>query len=378
MKVFFIMGMMVVIGAMIGGFTNHIAIQMLFRPHRPIYIKGKRIPFTPGLIPKRREELAVQMGKLVVDHLVTAEGFKNKFTDPSFIKEINGLVTVEANKLFSTKLTVHELLERLNIQDAELKLMKKADSYLEEKLEKLWGRSTSKTVDELLPESVVGSIHSQIPQVSMYISNKGVEFFQSEVGKQKLKTMIDDFLATRGMLGNMVQMFLGNVSLVDKVQPEIIKFLKHQGTIDILSTLLQEEWNKVKDKKVEDFSYLLHKEDVLSFLKKAILKEVNIIAQFKRPVTEFILPLKATVMEKIVPAVIHAAAHYLADHSDQLLQKLKVEEMVRHQVEGFSVARLEDMILSISKKEFKMITYLGALLGGLIGLLQGIIVWLMG
>jgi uncharacterized membrane protein YheB (UPF0754 family) len=32
------------------------------------------------------------------------------------------------------------------------------------------------------------------------------------------------------------------------------------------------------------------------------------------------------------------------------------------------------MVLSVSKKELKMITYLGALLGGLIGLFQGIFV----
>ncbi|SIC32620.1 Protein of uncharacterised function (DUF445) [Mycobacteroides abscessus subsp. abscessus] len=36
--------------------------------------------------------------------------------------------------------------------------------------------------------------------------------------------------------------------------------------------------------------------------------------------------------------------------------------------------RLEEMVLSISRRELKMITYLGALLGGIIGLLQGFLV----
>lgn len=44
------------LGAIIGGFTNHLAIKMLFRPHRPIYIGKFQVPFTPGLIPKRRDE----------------------------------------------------------------------------------------------------------------------------------------------------------------------------------------------------------------------------------------------------------------------------------------------------------------------------------
>jgi uncharacterized membrane protein YheB (UPF0754 family) len=35
-------------------------------------------------------------------------------------------------------------------------------------------------------------------------------------------------------------------------------------------------------------------------------------------------------------------------------------------------------VLGISRREFKMITYLGALLGGMIGMLQGIIVLFFG
>lgn len=69
---------MIVIGAAIGAVTNHLAIQMLFRPYRPYYLFGKRVPFTPGLIPKRRDELAKQMGLMVTNHLLTPEGIKKR------------------------------------------------------------------------------------------------------------------------------------------------------------------------------------------------------------------------------------------------------------------------------------------------------------
>ena len=71
---------MVVIGAAIGGFTNFLAIRMLFRPYRPIMIGRWQLPFTPGLIPKRHDELATQIGKLVVEHLVTPESIRKKLT----------------------------------------------------------------------------------------------------------------------------------------------------------------------------------------------------------------------------------------------------------------------------------------------------------
>lgn len=41
--------MMVVISAFIGGVTNYIAIKMLFRPYRPIYLFGKSFPLRQAL-----------------------------------------------------------------------------------------------------------------------------------------------------------------------------------------------------------------------------------------------------------------------------------------------------------------------------------------
>ncbi|CAH0246346.1 hypothetical protein SRABI134_03095 [Peribacillus sp. Bi134] len=37
---------MVVLGAVIGGFTKLLAITMLFRLYKPIYIFGKQLPMT--------------------------------------------------------------------------------------------------------------------------------------------------------------------------------------------------------------------------------------------------------------------------------------------------------------------------------------------
>ena len=40
------------IGAVIGYFTNMIAVKMLFYPRKPIYVFGHQLPLTPGAIPK--------------------------------------------------------------------------------------------------------------------------------------------------------------------------------------------------------------------------------------------------------------------------------------------------------------------------------------
>ena len=46
------------IGAVIGYFTNYLAVKMLFRPRREIKIGSKTLPFTPGVIPKGKPRLA--------------------------------------------------------------------------------------------------------------------------------------------------------------------------------------------------------------------------------------------------------------------------------------------------------------------------------
>ena len=62
-----------VLGGVIGYFTNDVAIKMLFRPYKPRYIFGKRIPFTPGLIPSNQARLAKKVSDVIMRSLLTPE-----------------------------------------------------------------------------------------------------------------------------------------------------------------------------------------------------------------------------------------------------------------------------------------------------------------
>ncbi len=59
------------IGAVIGYFTNYLAVKMLFRPYYPKKIGKWQFPFTPGIIPKRKSQLAKAIGKAVGEELFT-------------------------------------------------------------------------------------------------------------------------------------------------------------------------------------------------------------------------------------------------------------------------------------------------------------------
>ncbi|MDJ0717449.1 MAG: DUF445 family protein [Prochloraceae cyanobacterium] len=66
-----------VAGTIIGYFTNDIAIKMLFRPYKPIYIGQRKLPFTPGLIPRNQERLAKKVSDTIMGSLLTPEELQN-------------------------------------------------------------------------------------------------------------------------------------------------------------------------------------------------------------------------------------------------------------------------------------------------------------
>lgn len=66
-----------VVGGVIGYFTNDIAIKMLFRPYRALYIGRRRLPFTPGLIPRNQERLAKRVSDTIMGSLLTPEELQN-------------------------------------------------------------------------------------------------------------------------------------------------------------------------------------------------------------------------------------------------------------------------------------------------------------
>ena len=66
-----------VTSAIIGIFTNYIAVKMLFRPYTAKYIGKFHIPFTPGIVPRRKGALAKALGRMVSEMLVRTEDLKN-------------------------------------------------------------------------------------------------------------------------------------------------------------------------------------------------------------------------------------------------------------------------------------------------------------
>ncbi|SCM92501.1 Uncharacterized protein BWINRASL_00808 [Bacillus mycoides] len=361
------------LGAIIGGYTNHLAIKMLFRPHRPIYIGKFQVPFTPGLIPKRRDELAVQLGKMVVDHLLTPEGIGKKLTNEEFQASLVRWAQVEVDKVITNEQSLRDMLEKWNLEHVEEETTQKIEHVITEKIHVFLAEYYTYTWEQALPHSVHEKVENAIPNVASFILKRGISFFESEEGKARLSKMIDDFFASRGTLLNLVGMFLGNVSLVDRVQPEVIKFLGQEGTNQLLSDVLQKEWEKLKGRDVKELETFVEKEMIVSSILSAVKVEETVSKFLNQSVQQVCEPVRETIIEKVIPSLMQKCLKWGTENTGSILENLHLAEIVQQEVSTFSTERLEDLVLSITKNELKMITYLGALLGGTIGFMQGLL-----
>jgi uncharacterized membrane protein YheB (UPF0754 family) len=74
-----------VISAFIGWITNWVAIKMLFHPKEPKYIFGYRFQ---GIFPKRQDQFAMKLGKLVGEELLSFDEIEQKITNPKNLQQI--------------------------------------------------------------------------------------------------------------------------------------------------------------------------------------------------------------------------------------------------------------------------------------------------
>ncbi|MBQ7265451.1 MAG: DUF445 family protein [Firmicutes bacterium] len=107
------------IGALIGYFTNYIAVKMLFHPYKEIKIGSFTLPFTPGVIPKRKDKIAENLGALAEDTLLTKQDIKQALLSEDVkkalytsLKESFEEVSKENTEDILRKFTDHESYEK--------------------------------------------------------------------------------------------------------------------------------------------------------------------------------------------------------------------------------------------------------------------------
>ena len=74
------------VAAIIGWFTNFLAVKMLFHPREPVNLFFFKIQ---GIFPKKKDVLAERIGKLVADDLLSMRDIEEILNQPEHVSQIN-------------------------------------------------------------------------------------------------------------------------------------------------------------------------------------------------------------------------------------------------------------------------------------------------
>ena len=366
---------MATIGAFLGASTNHLAIKMLFRPYNPIYIGKWQLPFTPGLIPKRREDLAIQLGRTVSNYLLTPDMFRTKILSPEVRQMASDFAAKKVEEtIFRDDRTLAQWLDVAGFSHLPRTVEEKVDAVIQSQFASIQNTLATKTLRELIPNDFEATLDQKVPEFVEYLVEKGEAYLKSYDGQIAIQKMLNDFLQSKGSLGGMVQMFLGGdtTSLAETVQRELLNMMKSDNIYNMLHEVIQREYEKVKDRPVTDFTADIDFNRIETSVKDYAKKQLNLDERLNYTINHYWPQGKAWATDELLPKLLDRGFAEAENKIEDVVKKLNLQEVVRQQVNTFPVQKLEDLILGISKREFKMITYLGFVLGGLIGVVQGL------
>ncbi len=366
---------MAIIGALIGGITNFIAIKMLFRPYKTMYIGSWRVPLTPGLIPKRRDELSTQLGRTIVDHLLTPETFKKRFLNEDMQTRTEHWIQRQLDAhVFQSTRSLNDWLEVANQQDLDVRLESKLDELVDRQADSLKAYIEGKTIRELMPDNWKAEAEAKMVHGVKYGIDQATDYFVSFQGRQTIKALFEEFLASRGRFGSMLQSLLGESRpIVDRIQPEIVKFLNSPKTFELVTSLAHGEWEKLQDKRADELLKEFDFNPALDSVKQYVRETANINGRLNATLAQTWPNGLEWTGKHLTPLIAEFIFQQGEVRLEEALRKINIESMVKEQVDSFELSRLEELVLGISRRELKMITVLGAFLGGLIGIVQGLI-----
>lgn len=380
----------VVVAAFIGGMTNYLAIRMLFRPRTKWVIGGFHIPFTPGLIPKRREEIADSLGRVVADYLVTSSGLTVQLRSEQFRQMVTDKLMDYARRLASEEKVLGDFLQPLVPEWSRADMEAKVSEWLRELarggLHDLWvdKGGAKKRVGELIPQWSAVHREELAGRGTIYIAEALRSWLHTPEGEEMILRMTTQFIEQAGgFLGAMAAIFVDEYKTAIKVRQMLSGALTGDAVLRMLRQLLESQLEKIEQLTLEEVVRALST-DTDDEAGVAGIERFIAGLPFERMAEELTMlrvdkwiARYMDVLEAKAPALVASLLQLIERNIDRIFAAIRLEQLVKTQVQAFPIERLERIILNISGSEFRAITWLGAFLGGFIGLLQGIFVqWL--
>ena len=297
-----------VVGAIIGYVTNAVAIKMLFRPLNEIRLLGRRLPFTPGILPRERHKLADSIGRMVEQELLTSEVLRERLAKTEVREKIKDTLSSYTDQMLARPLAF----------------------YVEEKpenapLAKLAGAAVSDFVNSEVFNSLLDEI-----------------IINWAMGKDSVPETSSD------------QLFPNEISLWLKSRFRDIGGMLVPTARDLIkSGLIKEIRNQALGEP--------------SFYKRAL---DGIIEKYPGISLGEFISLGGVKKQKIDSFLAEKAADTLDENVEGALSSVDVKVLVSDRINSLDMLRVERIVLDVMAGQLKWINVFGAILGALIGFSQ--------
>ena len=282
-----------VVGAVIGYFTNHIAVKMMFKPLEPVYIFGKQLPFTPGIIPKNKKRIGRALGRAVSESLLTEKDLAAGFLKPEVRTKVVSLIYEKLNEESFKAATAEELASEYMGEEKTKKAKKKINSALADK-------------------------------ISDAINGFDIEGMLQTVGIKAIMSKLQNSMLAMFINEDTLQGFIGPIA-------DSIRGYLHRHGREKIQDITEKETSKIYEMRIGNLLDIEGNEEHIK---------------------EMLGDLYDKAIEKMVPVI---------------LSEIDIAAIVEDKVDAMDINFLEELLLSIIKKELDYVVRLGALIGFVIG-----------
>lgn len=186
--------------------------------------------------------------------------------------------------------------------------------------------------------------------------------------------------STGGFLGTMAAIFMDEEKLVQRLTPALVRVLQGEEARSRVASAIKARLEVYGEKPIgELFASVAGSEpEVWIGTKLEELPAADWITRAEGVRISSLLAPWHSQAEAAVPGIADRLLGIIARIIPPAMKVIRLPQLVKEQVQKFPVERLEEVILSVSGKEFRAITWLGVLLGGMIGLIQSLLLLWVG
>ena len=375
----------ILLGAAIGYFTNDLAIRMLFRPRKPVFIGKWQVPFTPGIIPKNQGRIAGAVANAVSGQLFTSEDLVEQLKGSAIKGAIAGKL---ADAVFSPDLSLRSLsafaapaadptvdptadpaAEATEEQPSEPQELPKPQNPIEPQIQP---EPDPSAIDPPTAEAADAGIEAQVlPDPGAVVTDALVDTETDPCGGVPDAVELPELPAKKSaaeragaFVADRVAEKLAETDLRDAIDDLVWEGVKEYRKNPVIALFLNESAVNAICDKVESALRTYVSGDGRQVIAGLVAQEVDRLADL--PLSE--LADKAGLdRDRIADALSRTLDRFVEQFGASFAGKTDIGGIVRRKIEEMDAAQLEDLVMSVMKRELQAVINLGALLGAVIG-----------